>query len=306
MNVPRPLAFLATVAAALALGVVGLVLTTAPPGRAASTGSGLDGGSPQSLSAVRAAGADALSDTARVRITFTGSTLFGSSPSFAVATGAFDFRVSEGEQSVAVSGAREGIPEIFYPTVALVRPAPNGASVPSSARPWIAATFSEAAVEATNRNFPDFISQLESSDPALLVSELAWGAAAATPERRGLVDGAGATSYEVSIDLRRALAQATGPARAPLSLALDSQISHLRDSGTATLAAHVWLDDSGRLVRMDASPPVPGVGTMAVTFSEFSQAVTINPPTAERVVSLRSLSPTGERENSNGGDSDGG
>jgi hypothetical protein len=121
-----------------------------------------------------------------------------------------------------------------------------------------------------------------------------------------LVDGAGATSYEVSIDLRQALPQTKGSARAPLRLSLESEMSHLRDSGTATLALHVWIDDSGRLVRMDASPPVPGVGTMAVTFSDFSQAVTIDPPTAEQVVSLASLSPTGERENRNGGDSDGG
>ncbi len=234
------------------------------------------------------------------------STLSGTRATSAVATGAMDFRVSEGEVSLAVSGRPAPIPVLFYPTVVLVRPPPSGASVPPPARPWIASTFSDVAVEEASRNFPDFIPELEITNPALVVSELSWGVVSATPTGRATVSGAGSTVYDVTIDLRRALARASGPARAPLSLALDSEISHLRDAGTATLAVHAWIDDTGRLVRADAAPPVPGLGMMSTTFSDFSQAVTLDPPSPEQVVNLSSLSPTGERENRNGGDSDGG
>ena len=311
MTTPRLLASLAAAVTAGALGASAVVVSTpaqhpATASPSARTVAQPDAGSSQAVNAVRAASTGTLSDTARTRTTLRGSTLFGSSAASAVATGSIDFRVSEGELSLSVSGTGATIPQIFYPSVVLVRPPPTGSSLPPPAKPWVAATFSDVAVESTNRNFPDFISQLESTNPALLVSELAWGATTATAAGREVVNGAAATRYDVTVDLSRALTQATGPARAPFSLALDAEVSHLRDSGTASVIADAWVDDAGRLVRVEESPPVPGVGTVAVTLSDFSQAVTIDPPTADRVVTLGSLSPSGERENRNGGDTDGG
>ena len=260
----------------------------------------------QSVNAVRAASTETLSDTARVASTFSGSTLFGLSRTTAVGTGSIDFRFSEGELSLAVPGIRAAIPEIFYPTLVIVRPPPNGSSLPPPGKPWVAATFSDVAVESIDRNFPDFIYQFESTNPALLVSELAWGTTAAAPTGRQVVNGTAATRYDVTVDLSRALAQATGPALTPFSLALGNEVSHLRDSGASSIVAHAWIDDTGRLVRVDESPPVPGVGTMTTTLSNFSQAVTFDAPPAARIVSLGTLSPSGERENQNGGDTDGG
>jgi hypothetical protein len=71
------------------------------------------------------------------------------------------------------------------------------------------------------------------------------------------------------------------------------------------MTEHVWVDDTGRLAGVEISPPVPGVGTGRVTFSDFSSAVALDPPAANKVVAIGSLSPTGERENRNGGDADG-
>jgi hypothetical protein len=234
--------------------------------------------------------------------------LFGQSSRSAAATGSFDFRVSEGSLSVAVADTAAPIPILFYPTVVIVSPPSTGALLPPRGKPWVAATFSDAAIEATNRNFPSFIAQAESLNPALGVSEVAWGATAATPTGRDISTGRAANRYTVTVDLEQALRKATGPRQLPLRLTIDSEISVLRASSTSgptTMTEHVWVDDTGRLAGVEISPPVPGVGTGRVTFSDFSSAVALDPPAASKVVAIGSLSPTGERENRNGGDADG-
>jgi hypothetical protein len=262
-------------------------------------------GSPQALSDVRHAASVTLTQSATFAMTLAGATVFGNASSVS-ATGSFDFRELRGVTSVAPP---HGVPEkraIYGPAAVYTRPG-TGASLPPG-RSWIVSHFSDAA--ELGRNFPQFVGQVESLNPGLTVTELALGSTSAVAGRSETVDGLSATRYDVTVDLRQALAGATSPAQLPFSLALESGIVQLAGAPTSPASPvvdmHVWASHAGQLVRVDFSPPTTGIGAISMTLSGFGTSVASDPPPADQVVDLALVSPSGERENSNGGDADGG
>jgi hypothetical protein len=67
-----------------------------------------------------------------------------------------------------------------------------------------------------------------------------------------------------------------------------------------------WVDHQGRVVQIQARVPGTGEGTELLAISYFGAAVRVVPPAPARVVDIASLTPSGERENNGGGDTDGG
>jgi hypothetical protein len=262
--------------------------------------------SPEALGAVRDAAAGALATTAAVSIELSGATVFGGR-SHADATGSFDFRSLRGALTLVPVGGRAREPVVFTPTAVYVRP-PSGAALPRG-KSWMVADFSDP--EALDASFPALVAQVESLDPALTLSELEWGAASAAPAGAGTVHGRSADRYDVTVDLNRAVAAVSGPAEVPFGRAIASEIVALGGSVTAgaappaTLAARVWVA-GGQLARVDLSPPGAGLGTASLTLSGFGAPVRADPPPQAQVVDVLALAPSGERENRNGGDSDGG
>jgi hypothetical protein len=122
-----------------------------------------------------------------------------------------------------------------------------------------------------------------------------------------------ATRYDVTVDLRQALAGATAPAQVPYALALQSGITQLAGSATgdpnspapAVVVMHVWTTHAGQLLRVAFSPTTTGIGAITMTLGGYGTTVLSDPPPADQVVDLALVSPAGERENRNGGDSDG-
>jgi hypothetical protein len=111
------------------------------------------------------------------------------------------------------------------------------------------------------------------------------------------------------VDLARALSGATGPAAPASSLAIQEQLTAVgsgqSSSTSPTVPILVWIDRAGRVVQLQASLPGAGEGTAVVTVRSFGDAVRIAAPPPTQVIDITSLSPSGERENNGGGDSDG-
>jgi hypothetical protein len=283
-----------TLAAAALLGAAACGTGAAAPARPAAA---VGPPSAAALAAVQGAAAGALSRTARVSLTLTGGSLFGATASRVDGTGTFDFGALRGALTFMPAGSRSGEPVVFTPTAVYVKP-PAGSPLPAG-KSWTVADFSDP--EALTSNFPKLIPQAESVNPALTVGQLLWGATAAAPAGHETVAGQDAARYAVTVDVSRAADAVTGPARIPFARALATEAVV-----APTVTVSVWVLGSGRLARVMAAPPGIGVGTVTTTLSGFGQAVRADPPPKAQVVDILQLGPNGERENQNGGDSDGG
>jgi len=259
--------------------------------------------SAEALAAVQGAVAGALSRTAKVTLTLTGGSLFGATASRVDGSGSYDFGALRGALSFAPSGSRTSEPVIFTPSAVYVRPPPGGSLLPAG-KSWTVADFSDP--EALTSNFPKLIPQAESVNPALTLGQLLWGGTAAAPAGHETIGGGDAARYAVTVDLNRAAGAVTGPARIPFARALATEAVALPSSRPATVTVSVWVSANGRLARVVAAPPGIGVGTVTTSLSGFGVAVHSDPPPAAQVVDILQLGPNGERENQNGGDSDGG
>lgn len=249
------------------------------------------------LTAVRDAATAIASGSALFRLTLSGATAFGATPANAQATGSFDFRNMRGSASLRPAGSAAPEPVVFAPMAVYVRPpAPPGFLPPGTS--WVVAHFADPG--PLSRNFPQLVVQVESIDPGLAVEQLLWGgvdAADAGPDRLGPLR---ATRYDVTLDLARAAAHASGPARTPFALALAAQAAVV----TRT-RVHVWIADGGWLAGVQMLPRGAGVGVATMTFGAYGTSVVASPPPASQTADIATITPFGERENQNGGDADG-
>lgn len=253
------------------------------------------------LAAVQGAAAGALSRTAAVSMTLAGGGLFGNTASRVDGTGAYDFAAQRGALSFTPSGSRTGEPVVFTPTAVYVRPPPGASPLPAG-KTWTVADFTDP--EALTSNFPRLIPQAESVNPAVTLGQLLWGGAAAAPAGHETIGGQNAVRYAVTVDLDHAVDAVTGPGRIPFARALATEAAA---AGTpAVVTVTVWVAAGGRLARVRTTPPGTGVGTVTTSLSGFGRAVRADPPPSAQVVDILQLGPAGERENQNGGDSDGG
>ena len=301
--------------------VVTATLTTMAVGVAARAGGG---GRPPSLrTAVPTMGvvsaqarsiisrvvAATLSHPATFSMTLTGATMFGSAAPV-TAMGWFDFSALRGVTSIALANATPQERAIYDPSAVYTRLGIGSLSLPPG-KSWLVAYFSNA--EEIGRNFPAFFAQVESLNPGLTLTELALGTTSAIPAGRETTSGLHATRYVVTVDLRGALAGVWAAGQMPYALALQSQLAGLgrADSGPPTPPASpvvvmsVWTTDDGQLTRIDVSPPVPGIAAISMTLGRYTATGSADPPPAAQVIDLDLLSPRGERESRNGGDSDG-
>jgi hypothetical protein len=258
------------------------------------------------LAAVRAAAASAASETATFSITLSGGTAFGAAASAASESGSFDFPARRGEVALSIAGSSADRSFIFTPDAVYMRPAKTSGSL-LRAGTWTAVRFSDT--KSVRRDLPNLIGQLESLNPALTLSELVWGATRASASGHDVIGGQVASRYDLTVQPAQALVNATGAGTA-FAIALESQMSALASSRSAegafpTFGARVWLSGLGRLLRIEFSPPGAGVGTLSLTLGSPGTAVHAVAPPADQVVDLASFIPSGERENHNGGDSDG-
>jgi hypothetical protein len=251
-----------------------------------------------------------LARTATVTWRLDGATAFGRAHAPVFAHGSFDFRSARGTEIIDLPELPRQEPgtenAIFLPAQLYLQPKGTTGSVLPRGKQWLSVT--PAASESVQRNFPQFLGQAEGVNPLLLLDEVAWGATTAVPMGRRVISGVPLHEYAVSVDLAQALSRTTGPGADTLGLAIQEQLTALgsgRSSGEPKVPVSAWVDDAGQLVQVQAALPGTGEGTALMTVRSFGTAVPAQPPAASAVLDIRSLTPSGERENNGGGDSDG-
>jgi hypothetical protein len=241
-----------------------------------------------------------LSMSARVDFTLHGARAFGAARAPVFGKGSFDFRAGDGQEIIDLPEAKHqehgNEHAIILPSRVYLQP--KGTSLPRGKR-WVAARIGGS--ESVHTNFPSFVSQVEGVNPTLALSELALGADSGRAVREELIGHVVAERYRLSVDLARVLSALRGSSSAALGQAIQEVLT---SSPTADL--DVWIDKKGRVIEFQTGPDGTGDGSALVRLSEFGTKVAVHDPPPSRVVDIGALTPSGERENNGGGDSDGG
>jgi hypothetical protein len=282
-----------------------------------SAGSGRPGSEPsrpsrQLLSAsavhgIPTAAARTLRQTAKIGWRLEGAAIFGHVEAPVSGNGPFDLAAGRGKAVIDLPEIKHQEPgtehAIFLPSRVYLQPKAGALVVLPSGKHWLSASL--AGSEAVNVNFPQFVAQVEGVNPVLLLSELEWGATLAVPlgPGRQVVDHVPAHRYRVTVDLTRALAGAAGPGAPALGQAIQEQ---LLGGGSTTFDMLTWVDHQGRIVQLRTNLPGSGEGRELLALSYFGSPVNVTAPPPAQVADITSLTPSGERENNGGGDTDGG
>jgi hypothetical protein len=115
------------------------------------------------------------------------------------------------------------------------------------------------------------------------------------------VRGAPATHYRATADLEKAAAQQGAQQNAQIRQAYDNIEQQL---GTSTLPIDAWLDDQGRVVRLETNMPMPvpagsssqyagesgeGQSTLTEEYYDFGTPVSVEPPPEDQTADINEL-----------------
>jgi hypothetical protein len=271
------------------------------------------------LTAVQAAARATLAHPAGVEFRLDGSRALGSSSAPVLGSGEFDFPSGTGNETIDLGEVDHQEPGtehvIFLPSRVYLQPKSPTRTVLPTGKTWVSATL--VGSDSVYTNFPSFALQAEGVNPQFLLSELAGGSVSAVPLGQKAMVTLGqeaindthARAYDVTVDFTRALSVSTGPTGAVFGEAIRSELAALASGQPAErrgASIRTWVDSHGRVIQMQTSPPGAGVGTVTMTMCCFGLSVEIALPSPSQVVDITSLTPSGERENNGGGDSDGG
>jgi hypothetical protein len=260
---------------------------------------------PQALRTVATAIGGTLGTTVAVSYDLIGAQVFGPASETVSGRGTFDLRRGVGKAQLSQASGTQLLD--LTPTVVFTRvPSGSAAALPRG-KSWMSATLDGSESLATN--FPQFVIQVEGFNPLLYLDEVAWGAVSAAPLGSEVIKGVPARGYLVTVSLPAALGKSKGPSATSMSVAIRSELTSLGVSrGRAadqTVRLRLWIDRSGRVVTIQASPPGTGVGTTTMVLAPSGSTVKVVPPGLSKVVDIASLTPLGEQENNGKGDADG-
>lgn len=263
---------------------------------------------PSVLDGVPAAAARTLGERADIAWRLEGARVFGPTRAAVFGQGPFDLKAGRGSETIdlpELAHQEHGTEHaIFLPAKVYLQPRGSGFAVLPRGKRWLSASLIGA--ERVNVNFPNFLAQVEGVNPLLLLAELEWGTTGSRPlgPGRQIVDHVPGERYRVTVSLERALARAGGPSAGVLSQAMQEQLTAA--GGASRFTVVTWVDRQGRVVQMQAALPGTGEGVELLAISSFGRSVQVRPPAPSSVIDIASLTPSGERENNGGGDSDGG
>ncbi len=241
-------------------------------------------------------------DAGSARVSYAATFDIASAPAPVVMSGegVFDYAHHRGrmvfDMSDVLRGASGAVPagagevEMIFEGVTLYMKMPFLTELLNAGRPWLKLDL-EAARRAGRPDLAQLV-QLGESDPTQVV-ELLRGATERVEEvGTETVRGARTSRYEIVLDLRRAVEQASDSARA----SVETLISRAR---SMRVPADVWIDDEGRMrkltyaVALASSGASSGDGDSSMTVTmelyEFGIDVRVEAPPGDQVVDLLEL-----------------
>jgi hypothetical protein len=244
--------------------------------------------SPSALETARTAASRTLELTASVSLDFAG---LSSKP--ITGQGIFDFASAKGRALIEQPVGDETA--VFLPTVLFDDPPVQDAVGLPRGRTWIMAEPAERVPNPTS--ISQFVLQMQGKNPIFLLAEVAWGAVFAAPLRSQLIDGSKARGYLVEVDLDQAASSVAGPAASALASTIHFEEQAVQGSSKVPVPQQkiwIWVDPSGRVVRLQSSPPGSGVGTTIMTITSFGERIDLARPPRDKSVDLASLAPGGD------------
>jgi hypothetical protein len=257
------------------------------------------------LEVVRAAATEtAEARTARMEMSMTGSGLPGLGDRTVAIDmdGVIDFDARTGQftmdlSSLGIPGASGSVEMVFSDLVVYMKlPAALAGQLP---KPWLKIDLAEAGRQEGIDL--DALSQLGSSDPTQALDYLRGASSDITEVGREELRGTATTHYRATLDLRLAAQQLEGEQKQALEKLIAT-------TGLGSYPAELWIDDDGRLRKMDLSIDLSqlklpareattsegaaaSAGTMNVTMElfDFGVDVDVAPPPAAEVVDIAEL-----------------
>jgi hypothetical protein len=214
--------------------------------------------------------------------------LLGAVRSTVIGRGAFAFDTGAGYERIDLPGARvkgtgpreylDLLPAQFY----FARATASGSLLPFDNGTWMApALAGSASVESIA---PRFVLQAEALSPQLLLDELAWGATAATHTATPVVNHVPQAEYRVSVNLKQAESKASGATEAAIA-------DELSANGSATVSITVWVNGPGQIVKLQATVPGSGLGTVEMELSNFGVKIAASLPTEGMLLRITAKTP---------------
>lgn len=197
------------------------------------------------------------------------------------------FDMSEILQQSGTAPEGSGEVDMIFEGVVLYMKMPFLTQLVTEDRPWLKLDL-EAARRAGRPDLAQLV-QLGQSDPTQLLELLHGATKDADDLGEAELRGASTTHYTMTLDLRRAIEQASQDARSSVE-------SLVARSGSVRLPADVWIDEQGRMRKMVyvvrlASSGESSRDSMTVTMElyEFGIDVVVEAPPADQVVDLLAL-----------------
>jgi hypothetical protein len=191
--------------------------------------------------------------------------------------GVFDFATGLGFQRIDLPGGVREFLDYAPATFWFQRRTATGA-VPFFGKEWVGATLT--GPRTVDRVVPRFVEQTEALGPQLLLDEIVWGAVSAKHIGDPVVDHVPLSHYRVTVDLKRALAAASGPSSRAMRLAIADE---LRAGRSRHATVDVWVDGAGRVARLQSAVPGSGLGTVAMALSDYGSKLAGGLPPASDV-----------------------
>jgi hypothetical protein len=238
--------------------------------------------------AVQSAASKTMSDTAVWILTWTDNATFGraSTPVGERGASIFPRSIAYGALDLSgLAGSRGGTAYLlFLPTKVYLSPASiSRVSLPGGKR------IVSASLDArTAKAFPQLVVQLQVLNPQFLLNQILWGGVGTTKKGSVVLNHVPLTRYAVSVDLKRAAANATGPTAVPAQLAFAAERAAL-GSSTSEIRTTVWVNGAGQIARLQTPSPGSGLGRINVSFSGYGAKLTPSLPKASDAVDLLQL-----------------
>jgi hypothetical protein len=250
------------------------------------------GGGADPLHTVRSAATNTLSLTTQSTLTLTGAQLFGGSPGTILGRAQYSFPKGLGYEALQVPalGPRAAGTAylVFLPRQLWSKPAVSSA-LPQG-HLWVTARFRGSG--SAGSTTPSVALVLESTNPQLLLEEIATGAVAASSSGHGVINHVPFTEYVVSVDLARSIAAAKTGA---LRTAMQQELAALRASRGTHAGSRVRIvarvDGAGRVAQLQASLPGSRLGTVEIALRTFGSTIPLSLPLPSETVDIASLRP---------------